>query len=328
MMLTVLGRGLQILLAALLLLWGGLAVHFQIASGLRPLLFGAIAVVALGFAVLAWQGRWWLLWGGMAGLLSIFVIWWSLLEPRHDRDWRAEVARGVTASFNGDGTVTLHDIRDFRWTSETEALEQWDTRTYNPDRITSVDMILSIWNSPYIAHTLVSFGFEDGRHLAFSGEIRKEKTEIYSTLGGFFRKFELVLVAADERDIVRLRTDERGEQVSLYPIDMPAELRKDLFLSLLDLGNDLAEQPAWYNTATMNCTTVPFRLLTRLTSGIPLDPAVLLSGLLPEYAHRLGVLPADMTIDEVRARARLGRLGPAIEDGVAFSRAMRTNWIE
>lgn len=327
---TILARALQLLLAALVLAWGGMAVHFQFPGGVaRALPFAALALTGAGFAVLAWAGRWGMLWLAMAGLVVILGLWWSTIEARDDRDWRPEVARGVTATFNPDGTVTLQNVRDFRWSSTTEAVEQWDTRTYDPDAITSVDMILSIWNSPYIAHTLVSFGFEDGRHLAFSGEIRKEKGEEYSTLGGFFRKFELVLIAADERDIVRLRTDERQEQVSLYPVSLPPELRRDLFLNLLRLGNDLAERPAWYNTATKNCTTIPARLLREMTGGgVPLAPALLLSGLLPDYAYRLGVLPEGMSLDEIRDRARLGRLGPAIPDGVAFSKAMRAKWAE
>ncbi|RKF17286.1 DUF4105 domain-containing protein [Roseovarius spongiae] len=296
------------------------------AGWLRITLLAALAFVGCGFALLAWRRRWGALWIGMAGLLSAAALSWSGVEPRQNRDWRAEVARTVTADFNADGTVTLHNVRDFRWKTETEAAERWESRTYDPDAITSVDMILSVWGSPLIAHTLVSFGFEDGRHIAFSGEIRKEKGESYSTLGGFFREYELALIAADERDIVHLRTDARGEEVSLYPIDMPADLRRDLFLALLRLGNDLADAPQWYNTATKNCTTVPFRLLRRLTDGAPLDAAVLFSGLLPDYTYRLGVLPDGMSLAEIERRARLGRLGPATEDGVAFSRAMRANW--
>lgn len=326
MVLGVFGYGIHGLLAGALVLWIMLAVHFQIEGGLRHLLYAVLVVVAIGFALLVWHQRWLVLWGGMAATLVVFLLWWSTIQPRLDRDWMPEVAHGVTTDFNADGTVTLHNIRDFRWTSATEAVQHWDTRSYDPDAITSVDMILSVWGSPWIAHTLVSFGFSDGRHVAFSGEIRKEKGEVYSTLGGFFRKFELVLVAADERDIVRLRTDERQEQVSLYPITMPRALRRDLFLTLLRLGNDLAETPAWYNTATMNCTTVPYRILRKLSGGVPLDLAVLLSGLLPDYVYRMGFTPKHMTLDEIRSRAPLGRLGAAIPDGVAFSRQMRANW--
>lgn len=325
--LNVIGRGLHLLLAGLMLGWGGLAVHFQLDGAARGFGLAALAGLAALFVALAWRGRWRWLWGGMVALLAVLAAWWSTLEPRQDRVWKSEVARGVTAEFE-NGVATVHNIRDFRWITPTEAQENWVTRRYDPDAITSVDMFLSIWNSPYIAHTLVSFGFEDGRHLVFSGEIRKEASESYSTLGGFFRDYELVLLAADERDIVHLRTDVRGEQVSRYPVLMPPDMRKALFLSFLEMGNDLAENPRWYNTALANCTTVPFRLLNQLTEGLPLDPALLLSGLLPGYLYRLGVLPAGLTLEEIKSRARLGRLGPPGPDEVAFSRRIRTKWAE
>jgi hypothetical protein len=47
----------------------------------------------------------------------------------------------------------------------------------------------------------VSFGFADGQHLAFSIEIRGEKSESCSPLAGFFRAYELSFIAADERDV-------------------------------------------------------------------------------------------------------------------------------
>lgn len=326
-MVAVLWRGLQILLAAGLIAWTALAIHFQVAPPLRYGVFALLAGVALAILRLIWSRRWRQAWLTTAALLAVVVLWWSMIAPREDRDWRPEVAHNVTSSENG-GTVVLDNVRNFGWVTETDATERWERRTVDPDGITSVDMFLSVWDSPEIAHTLVSFGFEDGQHIVFSTEIRKEKGEDFSSIGGFFRQFEQVLIAADERDIVRLRTDVRGEQVSLYPLDLPPGLRKDLFLSFLALGNDLAERPRWYNTITANCTTVPYHLVRRLTDRVVPDLRVLLSGRLPSYLHDLGVLRPDMELEDVIARAQLGKLGPALPDGIEFSRRVRTNWAE
>jgi hypothetical protein len=177
---------------------------------------------------------------------------------------------GVTAQIDGD-TVTLQNVRNFDWTTPTEFTPQWETRSYKLSQLQSVDLISSVWASPSIAHTLVSFGFSDGRHVVFSAEIRREKGEAFSSFGGLFKRYELVLIAADERDIVRLRTDVRREWVSLHPIDLTPQTRRELFLSLLELGNELAQEPRFYNTLTTNCTTMVWRLKLRLApSLIPL----------------------------------------------------------
>lgn len=284
-----------------------------------------IAAVALLILFLASRGKWRGVWRWM-GLSALVVFgWWFTITPRSDRDWMVDVSRGVTTEPVADGLL-VRNIRNFDWTSETDATPAWYDTTVNPDDITSVDMLLSTWGNPDIAHTIVSFGFKTGQHIAFSVETRKEVAETYSTLGGFFRLYELTLIAADERDIVRLRTDLRGETVSLYPIDLTLDQRKALFMSYIDYGNQLAAQPAWYNTLTTNCTTVPYFMVAQFSNRVTLDRRMMLPGRLPEYLNDLGVLAKGQDMAQIRTRARLGALGPAGPDSAAFSKAMRRAW--
>lgn len=324
-MISLAGHGFQLVLAVALIGWTALAVYFQFSPPFSYVVDAVLAATALGLLWLFWRRRWAGGWIAMAAVLAAVALWWSGIAPREDRDWRPEVAYNVTSTEEG-GLVTLDHVRNFDWTTETDAVERWEKRTVNPDEIISVDVILSVWDSPDIAHTLISFGFKDGQHIVFSSEIRKEKGEDFSSIGGFFKEFELVLIAADERDIVRLRTDVRGEQVSLYPLDISAPLRRELFLSFLALGNELAARPQWYNTITANCTTVPYHLVRRLSDRAAPDVRVLLSGRLPSYLHELGVLRPDMKLDEIMARAHIAPLGPATQDGLAFSRQVRAGW--
>lgn len=310
-----------------LLAWGALAVHFQLSGPIGLAAFAALSLAALMLAFLASRGRWVGVWRWMALSAVVIGAWWLTLQPSDTRDWMVDVSRGVTAE-PVDGGLLVRNIRNFDWTSETEASAAWYDKVVDPDKITSVDMLLSVWDHPDIAHTLVSFGFEDGQHIVFSAETRKEKGESFSTLGGFFKQFELVLIAADERDIVRLRTDLRQEQVGLYPIDLSPEMRKTLFMAFVNYGNDLAAKPAWYNTLTTNCTTVPYLMVTRFSKKVGLDRRILLPGRLPEYLHELGVLAKGQDIAQTRNRARLGALGPAGPDGTAFSRNMRQAWVD
>ncbi len=151
--------------------------------------------------------------------------------------------------------VTIENVRNFKYRSESDYDQRWETRTYNLDRIRGVDLFLSFWGPTQIAHTIASWEFDDGQHLAISIETRKEKGESYSALRGFFRQYELYYVVADERDLVGLRTNHRGEQVYLYRIRVPASQARALLVDYLDEVNRLADHPQWYNALTQNCTT-------------------------------------------------------------------------
>ncbi|MBZ8117857.1 DUF4105 domain-containing protein [Roseovarius sp. LXJ103] len=300
-MLSWLNRSAFGLLAMVGGLWVATAILFHVVGTAQA---GALLALFAGL-VLAWLGhrRGALLGWAALGVGAIAVaLWYQTYQPSADRDWAPDVARGVGADRDGE-MVTLRNIRDFEWTSVDTATERWITQTYDLGQLQSVDMITSIWGNPNIAHLLVSFGFKDAPNVVFSVEIRRELGEVYSTFGGFFRQFELVLIAATERDIVQLRTTQREEQVSLYPTDLtPAQLR-DFFLAYVALAQNLEAEPRFYNTLTANCTTVVFGLARAVNPDLPLDPRVVLSGGLPEYVDALGLLPGDMPIDERRTKA-------------------------
>src|SRR5690606_16270119 len=194
---------------------------------------------------------------GVAFALAFLALlaWWSTLVPSHDRAWADDVARLLEAEVDGS-RLTLRNVRNFEWRTETDYTPRWETRSYDLDRLESADLLLSYWMGPQIAHTLVSFGFDDGEQLVFSLEIRKERHESFSAIGGFFRKFEQVIIAADERDIVRTRSNVRGEDVYLYRLRMAPDQLRALLLGYVDSSAELRRAPAFYNTLTSNCTTI------------------------------------------------------------------------
>ena len=321
------GRGGQMTAAALLLIWTWLAVSFHAQGVTGLVLHGLILGLAAGFCGAAWQRRWGLMWVGMATLLLAAGLWWVAQIPRDDRVWAMDVRHGVTGQIAGD-QVTLRNVRNFRWQDPETAVESWETRVVYSDRIASVDMFTSVWDSPLIAHVLVSFGFEDGQQIVFSGEIRREEGEVFSALGGFFRRYELVMIAADERDIVHLRTDARGEQVSLFPVTLDPSARKQLFLNFVNRANALAAEPEWYHTLLANCTTVPYRLVKGIAPSLTLDWRVLASGHLPAFLHELGVVRPDMDLPDVLERAKLPKAGMDAPSGQDYSQTLRRAWAD
>lgn len=314
------------LLLAASALWGGLALAYQAPGGQwgRAAAIAVWTALALGAVVALWRRVAWRRragWGyGVA--LVLLLVWWQTLAPSNGRVWADDVARMLHGTVQGS-TVTLENVRNFDWRSDNDYTVRWQTRQYDLNTIESVDMALSYWAGPAIAHTLVSFGFADGRHLVFSVEIRKERGEQFSEIGGFFKQFELSVVAAEERDILFVRAGPRGESVYLYPVRMPREAMRELFLAYVDTANDLIDTPRFYHTVTANCTTLVYQMVRAIVPGLPLDYRILLSGYLPEYLYDQGGLDTSVTLETLRERASVGPLDSPGDDPVAFSRRIR-----
>ncbi|MBC7145651.1 MAG: DUF4105 domain-containing protein [Thioclava marina] len=301
--------------------WSATALWLHLAGPSRIVALAALAVVTLGAFVARTRKRR-LGWLVLVIGAEMVAGWYQTITPRADRDWAVDVSRGVTARVQGD-TVTLSNIRDFDWHSRDTATERWIVRSYDLDALESVDMVTSVWDNPEIAHLLVSFGFAGGEHVVFSVEIRREADETFSELGGFFRQFELVLIAATERDIVRLRTDLRHEEVRMYAVDLTPEQRRTMFLAYVDLARQLEQKPRFYNTIAANCTTVVYGLARALKSDLPINATLILSGRLPEYLDALGVLGGEGTLPERRAAALLRANAGTLHPGLSYSEAIR-----
>lgn len=224
----------------------------------------------------------------IAFILSLF--WYFSLEAKQDRQWNPEVAKILNFERHGD-VVKLNNIRNFEWHKDGTYTEKWESRTFNLNDINGVNIITSYWMGPQIGHTLVSFDFANAKPLTFSIEIRKEKTEDFSAIGGFFRQFEVSLVASDEKDIIYTRSNIRGEQVYFFPVNMAKPEMKALFEEYLSKADELNKQAKWYNTLTTNCTTLVFDMVQAVSKHpLPSDYRLLASGYLPNYLLDLGAI--------------------------------------
>lgn len=313
-------------------LWGALLLHFQFPGAPVLRMACIVAWCALGLAAAvaplrtpSRRGRVLASTTFAAGFAAL-LAWWFTLAPSHDRDWADDVARLLETEVDGD-RVVLHNVRNFDWRTETDYTQRWETRSYDLARLETADLVLSYWMGPHIAHTLVSFGFDDGSRVVFSLEIRKERHESFSALGGFFRRFEQVLVAADERDIVRTRSNARGEDVYIYRLDARPEALRGMFMGFVAQADALQRRAKFYNSLTSNCTTVVFAIARHVAPGLPLDLRLLASGHFAGYVHDQGGLVEGYTLDELRRRGHINARALAVPadaaDPTAFSRAIR-----
>ena len=303
-------------------LWGALALWFA-GPGPAPVraALAALALAAAGIAATRRSVATSAL--GVAAVIAALLLWWSSLRPSGTRDWTPDVARAPTVEFHGD-RFTVHDVRDFRYRSETDFDELWEDRTYDLSRVRSLDLFLSYWGSPHIAHTILSWGFDDGRQLAVSIETRKERGETYSALAGFFRRFELVYVAADERDLIGLRASHRGEQVYLYQLrPRRPGMERELLRTYLEAMNELAANPAWYNALETNCTTTIRLNVLQAGGEWPFDWRLLANGHLPELLYERGVVDRSVPSAQLRERSRVDLRAKAAAEAPDFSARLR-----
>lgn len=313
-------------------IWGSLALLYASPHnhGLDTGLAVAFALVTL-LTLLALVFRRWR-WRALAAQLLLFgllLLWWSSIAPSNDRDWHVDMSRlpYVTNEVTTEGDlVKVHNIRNFDYRSETDYTPAWYDKSFDLRKLEGVDLVAVYWMGPAIAHIFVSFAFAGGDQLAVSIEARKEKGEGYSTLKGFFRQYELFYVVADERDVIRLRTNYRKdppEDVYVYRVRGSIENGRRLFTEYINKINDLYKNPEFYNTLTTNCTTnIWFH--TRVNPGhLPFSWKILASGYVPEYVHESGMLGTGMPFLELQRRAYVNPRAQAADQAADFSRRIR-----
>lgn len=230
------------------------------------------------------------------------------LTPSNSRAWKPEVAELLDFDLAPDGhTITLYNVRNFDWQSETDYHVRWETRQYDLDKLQSVDLVASYWMGDKIAHTLLSFGFSDGKRVAFSIEIRKEQDEDFTTWGGFFRNYEIVIIAADEKDIIYTRSNARHEDVYIYPLTLSQDNLKSLFLAYVERARALKNAPTWYNSLTYNCTTAMRPLFNSIdpNNSLSLDYRWVVSGYFPNYLYDENKISHRYSFDEWHNKAHI-----------------------
>ena len=315
---------LATLLLAIPALWGALALRYRAPGGRagKMLSVALWAACNVGAGMALAEGRFALASLGFALLFGGLALWWHGFSPSNDRAWPDELSRMTSGTIDSN-RITLHNVRNFTWRSVADYTPCWETRRYELEHLVSVDMIMSYWRGNAIAHMLISFGFDDGDHVAFSVEIRRAKDQVYSEIGGFFKEFELIVIAADERDVVHLRTNVRLEDAYLYRIRMPIAAVRALFLAYINEANTLVRAPRFYHTIATNCTTLVYQMMKRIIGGLPFSYRVLFSGYMPEYVHSIAALDPRYPLEELRALGYISERAKEAGRNDAFSADIR-----
>jgi hypothetical protein len=316
-----LGKLFVILIAIIAIVWAFGAVWFD-----AP--FGSANKIVAGFmtlsaaSVLLLVRLFWRKVGAVTLLFGIVLAWWLTLSPTNKSDWQPDVAQKAWADIQDD-EVIFHNVRNCDYRTETDYTARWETRTVRISHITGIDLAINYWGSPWIAHPIVSFQFADAPPLCFSIEIRKKLGQTYSTIGGLYRQFELIYIVADERDVIRLRTNYRKEDVYLYRTTLSPAKARERFFEYVGSLNALRNTPRWYNAITTNCTT-SIRAQHPRNERVPWDWRILLNGKGDELMYeRHVIVTGGLPFAQLRTRSLIDTRARDANNSPDFSQLIR-----
>lgn len=261
----------------------------------------------------------------IAIIVITYIALIIIIRPSNDRDWTVDQAVLPYAEINGNN-VSIHNIRNFSYKTTTDYTPNYYDRTFDLDKIKNVYFIVEPFSGHAVgaAHTFLSFEFEDGKFVSISVEIRKEKGESFSASKGILRQYELTYVVADERDVVKLRSNYRHDKVFVYPIKTTPEKMRAIFVNMLERANELKEKPEFYNTLVSNCTTNIAKHVNEITPGrVSWNITYLLPENSDRYVYDVGLIDNALPFEETRAKHLINDLAEKYADSPDFALKIR-----
>ena len=304
--------------------WGALALLYAGQGNDSGVRVAAVSVFVLGsIAAFIWLRPFWRALAAWSVAFLAILVWWSTIEPSNDRDWQPDVSKLAWAEVHGD-QLTFHNVRNFDYRSETDYTPHYEDRTYDLAKLRGADIFMSYWGSPAIAHTIISWDFEGSLPLAISIETRKSKGQEYSAVKGFFRHYEIIYIAADERDVIRVRTNYRGEDDYLYRLKAPPDEARAVLMDYVASMNALVKTPEFYNALVDNCTTSIRQHVKHVTVNAPrVDWRLLANGYGDEMLYERGSIDTRLPFAELRAKSLINAKAKALDRDPGFSQGIR-----
>jgi len=274
----------------------------------------------------------WLLWisrGPRAPLFFIVlflgvVAWWISIPPSHDRPWRPEVAVMPRATIDGD-RVHITGVRNFEYRGLNDFTAHYEERDLQLSHMTGLDFFVSYWSEGPVAHTFLSFIFDNAPPLSISIETRPEMGEGFDPVASLFKQFELIYVVGDERDLVRVRTNYRKETVYLYHLNSSPDAVRRLFMIYLERINELADRPEYYHLLSNSCTINIIRYANAAGRAGRFDIRHLLNGLIDSYLYHSGRVNTTLEFDELKRRSLINEVALAADGAPDFSERIRAS---
>ena len=312
---------LRVLAEGLLIAWATLAIYYSPVPSARWRM--SLATAFAIFAIWAlWIERELVPFLLLGVVYVIIVMAWFSVRPSNERPWRPEFRITPRARFEGD-RVRILGVRNFEYRSTTDFTARYEERVVSLEHLTGIDFYVSYWMPGPVGHTFLSFVFDDAPPLTISIEARQEIGEGYAPVGSLFKQFELIYVVGDERDIVRVRTNYRGEKVYLYHLNIPRVSAKRLFLIYLQRLNSLADQPEFYHLLSNSCTVNIVRYARAVGHRGSFNIRHYLNGLFDSYLYTAGRLDTSLPFEQLRAQSCINHVAHDADAAEDFSERIR-----
>jgi hypothetical protein len=311
--------GLSFCVVVILVAWAAGALYFDLPAS-APVRTTAsiiwVVAAAATFLLSGFRGR-------LVVLIAFVGIvgWWLTLRPTQNANWQPDVARLPHATIQGE-RITVQDIRNCDYQTASDFTPQYDTQVFDLANLRGLDLFINYWGSPYMAHPILSFDFGSQGRLCFSIEIRPKVGQPYSPVSGLYRRYELIYIAATERDVIRLRTNCKHEDIYLYRLEMPLSEVRTRFMEYLHRINELYERAEWYNEVTENCTT-SIRAQHARAQRMPWDWRMLVNGFMDQMLYERHVLAGNLAFAELKERALINKRALGAGDSPDFSERIR-----
>jgi len=308
----------------LVTLWAAAALYVDCRVPALRILVTVVYVAAVLVVLVTAKGQ---LSRALLILVGFFLVlaWWLSLKPTNEADWQPNADRTAWVEIDGD-RVKIHNLRNCNYKTETDYTNCWSDRTVYLSQLRFADFFFTNWGPRWIGHPIVSFQFGDNDDVAFSIEARYKVGQSYSAILGFFRQYELIFVASDERDVIRLRTNYRkDEEVYMYRTTLSPETARAVFLIYVRYLNKLRDSPEWYNALTRNCTTtIEQQIAADMPNPQSWNYQFLLNGTLDRLLYERGRLVTDgLPFLELRQREHINAAAQAADQSPDFSALIR-----
>lgn len=304
-----------------LIAWSSLAIYYSNLPWISLRITLAVIFAAFGVWALwiARKPRFILL---FAVLFSGIVIWWLTILPSNDRDWKPEVAVMPRAIIDGD-TVRFTGFRNFDYRTRHDFTVRYEEREVSISHLIGVDFYISYWMKGPVGHTFVSFIFDNAPPVSISIETRPQVGQSFAPVASMFKQFELIYVVGSERDVVRVRTNYRGEKVYLYHLKISREKARELFRVYLNRINQLADKPEFYNLLSNSCTVNIIRYANKAGRVGRINVRHYLNGLIDGYLYAHRWLNTSLSFGELRRRSLINEEAREADQSPDFSRLIR-----
>ena len=238
------------------------------------------------------------------------AIWFIRVRPRkpqNDAKWNTD-CEFLTSTTTEGSKITFRKVRDFFWRTTRDRDEAWaDEVVVDVEELKDIWFIVDHFHSIHgMAHTYLTFEFNDGTCLSFSFEARRRAKQRYHPWDGLWRNYELYLLVGFESDLTGLRTNARGNKDYMFRAITPPGKDKEMLRRLAKKANQLIEEPEWYHSLLTTCNTSIVRMVNRVTPGrVPFMWRNFFPGYTPRAALKLGLIEDWGGLEETLERARI-----------------------